>query len=365
MPGYAILKHIMESDLFASNSAGYVRLLLIIVSLFLVFGAQAARVPGLYEAVAPVVSQNPSSRNPALREILRAVVTKVTGRNDLPSYFYGNGPAAGHLVEQFGYESTEQGGERQLFLWARLNPEGVKRIITEQGLPIWPEERPAALIWLAVEDEAGPQVIAEGSDHEAVTALSKIAAQRGLPIIMPLMDLAESTYIDFNLIAGLEGQTLIRASEKYASQHILIGLLQGQDGFWQGHWQVVGTEQAAAVTMGSLGDVIAAGINPLVNRITQQFSGFAPGDGLQYMDITVDDIRGAADYGRSLNYLRSLSFINQVDVLRVDRHGMNFRLHTRADIASVLRVIGTDRVLYARDTVDGLVFGLNPRGELQ
>jgi len=352
--------------LSVSNSAGHFGLLLITVLLLLASNSiRAARVPGLYEATVPIASQSPSLHAPALREILRTVVTRITGRNHLPAYFHGDGLAAGPLVEQFGYESTEKGGERQLLLWARLNREGVKRMIREQGLPIWPEERPTTLVWLAIEDETGSQVIAEGSDHEAVTILREIAVRRGLPIIMPIMDLAESTYIDVNLIAGMEGQALIRASEKYASQYILIGLLQGQDGFWQGHWQVAGGGQAAAVTAGSLDDVIATGINPLVNRIAQQFSGFSSSDGLQYIDITVDDIRGAADYGRSLSYLRSLSLVSQVDVLRTGSRGMDFRLHTHADIASVLRVIGIDRFLYARDTVDGFVFGLNPRRELQ
>ncbi len=348
--------------MFASNSAGHFRLLLVLTLLLLVFNARAERVPGLYEAMVPVADQNPSLRNPALREVLRAVVTKVSGTSDLPIYFHDNGLMIGHLVEQFGYESTEKDGERQLFLWARLNPEGVKRIIRDQELPVWPEERPAALIWLAIEDEAGRQVIAEGSDHEVVTALSKIAAQRGLPIIMPLMDLAESASIDSTLIAGMEGQMLAGASEKYASQYVLIGYLLKQDGLWQGRWQLVGEEQPTIVTASSLDGVVSAGINPLASRIAQQFFGFALSDSPQYIEITVDDIHGAADYGRSLNYLRSLSLVSQVDVIRVDRHGINLRLHTRADIASVLRVIGIDRVLYARDTVDRLVFGLSPRG---
>ena len=347
--------------MFAPDSLRSFRFVLATVLLLPVLNAQAACVTGLYEAMVPVTDQNPSLRNMALREVLRAVVTGVSGRSDLPVYFYDNSLAVGHLVEQFGYESVEENGERRLFLWARLNPEGVQRIIRDQGLPVWPEERPATLIWLAVEDETGHRVIAEGSDHKVVTALGKIAEQRGLPIIMPLMDLSESVYIDFTLIANMEMGVLAGASERYASQYVLVGHLSSQDGLWQGRWQMAGEEQPTVVMpTDSLENALLVGVELLASGIAWQFSGFAPGDNPQYMEITIDDIQGAADYGRSLNYLRSLSLINQVDVVRIDQHGIHFRLHTRADIASVLRVIGIGRVLYARDTVDELIFGLNP-----
>ena len=347
-------------DLFVSSRIDY--LLLVIALLCLAFNARAARVPGLYEAMVPVASQSPSLRNQALREALRRVVIKVTGTMDLSAYFYSNSLATGSLVEQFGYESTKQGGERQLFLWAKLNPEGVQKIIREQGLPIWPEERPATLIWLAIEDKAGREIIAEGSGHEIVAVLKEAAAQRGMPIIMPLMDLTESASIDFIQVAGMGGQVLARASERYASQYVLVGYLLEQEGLWQGRWQSAGEQQPATVAIGSLEDVVSAGINPLANRIARQFSGFAPGDSPQYIEIIIDDIRDAADYGRSLAYLRSISLVNQADVTRMDPQGVSFRLHTHTDIASVLRVIDLDRVLYARDTVDRLVFGLNPQG---
>ena len=332
--------------------------------LLLVYPAHAVRMQNLYEAAVPVADQSPDTRKAALREILRSVVVKVTGQGVIPNSFFQPPPRMDNLVEQFGYESrsVENNNQRQLYLWSRLNPVRVKQLIRQAGLPIWPEERPATLVWLAVDDTADRQILAEGDEHIVLDSLQLAAEHRGLPIVLPLMDLEESSMVEYESIAAMQMDPLRIPSGKYASHHVLVGHIQRVDkGLWRARWKLMGEdEQVITTPVGPLADIVASGINPLASRIAGQFSSVTYIDSEQYIDLAIDDINGAADYARSLNYLESLSLVSQVDVVGVQDRKVNFRLHTKADLASVLQVIDLGRVLYARDTIDQLVFGLNP-----
>ena len=269
------------------------------------------------------------------------------------------------MVEQFGYETRETGStdRRQLYLWAKLSPVGVKGLVRQAQLPIWPEERPETLVWIAIEDAVGKQVLAEGGAHRAVKLLQQVAGERGLPFVLPLMDLQETSTVEFDTIAAMQTDALQQASTRYGSQYVLVGSVQQvEGGMWRGRWRLLDEAQQLTVTpAGPLADVIDAGINPLASRIAREFASFSYIDGEQYIELAVDDINGAEDYARSLKYLESLSLVTSVDVTGVDGPMVNFRLHTSADLASVMQVIDLGKVLYAREnSIDQLVFGLYP-----
>ena len=50
---------------------------------------------------------------------------------------------------------------------------GVKGLVRQAQLPIWPEERPETLVWIAIEDVVGKQVLAEGGAHRAAERLER------------------------------------------------------------------------------------------------------------------------------------------------------------------------------------------------
>lgn len=322
----------------------------------------AAQVDGLYEAQVPVSSQDANERSKGLRAALRKVIIKTSGQSSFFSSQDSVLSRASHLVEQFGYRSRQLDGKRQSYLWARFNPEGVRRAVHDAGLPVWPEERPSTLIWLAVEDNQERLILAGDSEHPVRDMLYEIANERGLPIVLPLMDLSEQSEIQFSDVASLAPEHLLEQSAKYDSQYMLIGHIQStEDGHWRGRWHVASDEQEVTLTpTGTLADILASGINPLTNRIASEFSSFAYVGSPQYLDIVIQDLNGANDYANSLKYLESLSLVSQVDVTHVEGRNVWFQVHTRADMAAFLQVIELGRVLYARDSTDQLVFGLTP-----
>lgn len=325
------------------------------------FATHAARIDNLYEAMVPVTSQDSQLRDNALRRVLQAVAIKVSGQNNLPAYFSAPELPVQHLVEQFGYESLEkQDGQRQLYFWARLNTLGVQHMLREHNLPVWPEERPATLIWLALQDKNGQQIIAERSSHAIIKLIQKLADERGLPVILPLMDLNENIAVNFTDITMMVSDHLSAISEKYASQYMLIGHVQQEsEALWRGHWLVTGSTPFTTPA-GTLEDVVTAAVNSLTNEIAQKFASFSHNDNPQYIEITADDIQSADDYAKTLNYLKSISLVNQVDVVSLNQARAYFRLHTRADIATLLQIIRIDRVLFPRDAIDELIYGINP-----
>ena len=321
--------------------------------------AHAVKVPDLYEAMVPIASQAEELRPAALAKILKAVAIKVSGQQVLPAYFTNLSGSLEHLLERFGYESIQDAGEQQLYFHAQLDPNGVKQLLREQGLPVWPQERPTTLLWLAFEDGQRPGFIVEDGQHDLTQMLKNMADNRGLPVVFPLLDLTERAAVNFMQVATLNSSSLQAVSEKYGAQYLLLGYIRQEvDDLWYGQWQ--GDQLPLIQLIGSLEEVIAAAIHPMTNRIAKQFASQTFGDAQQYFVIVIDDVQGAFAYAKTLHYLQSLSLVDQVEVIQIEAQKVSFRLHTRSDMAAILRIIEIDQVLYPRETIDELVYGLNP-----
>ena len=61
--------------------------------------------------------------------------------------------------------------------------------------------------------------------------------QRGLPVQLPLHDLADATALSVDQLWRLDGGALINASSRYEVEHILAGrLTRLSSGEWLGDW---------------------------------------------------------------------------------------------------------------------------------
>lgn len=316
------------------------------VLLCLVLGTQAAAAASLYEAEVPVAGSDAGSRTAALRQALTQVLVKVSGRRDV-----GNLPgiaAAGRLVQQYRYGVAPRTGGQTL--WARFDSDAVERLLQGAGVPVWSGERPDLLVWLAVQDGGRRSLLGSDSIGGVSTALRAQAERRGLPVLLPLLDLEDRSRIAAGDVWGGFQDRIIAASARYGTNVLLVGRLShDSEGGWTAHWTFYEKPNGRGWdTQGTLDAVLGAGIDGVADALSGRFS--APGaqaGGLvgTPLDLRVRGVHNLDDYARLTQYLRKLALVADLQVTAVAPNEVDLRLGVRGSPDALLQAIGMESML--------------------
>jgi len=134
------------------------RLFYALILLFLSFSSYAAEVNNLYQATAPVTTQQQKERDALAPELLKQILIKLVGNeNQLTKADIAPVLAnATQLVERYEYirnniEAADLTQPDQLSLRLSFDKNAVNAVIRQLGLPRWGKVRPDVLVWLATD----------------------------------------------------------------------------------------------------------------------------------------------------------------------------------------------------------------------
>lgn len=328
--------------------------------------AQAVELDGLYQAEVAVKDQSREGRFAVYSEALSQVVIKLTGDRTVPQLpqltdFMNN---AVRMVQQFAYrelpDDTLLEEEFRHLLVVNFDRAGVRQALVEAGVPIWARTRPEVLLWLAVEDRGSRYLLAANQSAEIQGHLEKAAHRRGLPMMLPLLDLEDQMSLSYADVWGDFQNDLLRASERYGAEAILVGrMYRTFDGRWQARWslythtdlkspvqrwQIEANDQPAA---------LATGIEGAADRIAQRYAQVYSIGGGDSVAVAVTAINSVEAYARATAYLESLDMVSGVQATTVFNEEVLFTLDIRGDLEGLVQAIALgntlDRVNYAVD----------------
>ena len=219
------------------------RLLLACLS-FVALPTFAAPVSDLYQVREAVSSQQPEERAAALSRALDTLVLRLTGKTDA-----AQSPALAALrndpqqiVSQFSYE-----GE---VLQVDFDPLSTERSLRQAGLALWGANRPSILLWWLSDASDGSRLLGDG--QEAAAPFMQAAQHRGLPLRLPLADLAEQLLAVPENLTSNQPAALSEASERYAADALLAVLAREANGQWQAEWRLwLGDEREQGTVKGA------------------------------------------------------------------------------------------------------------------
>lgn len=338
------------------------RCILLFAALFcaVVSVSRAAAVGGIHEAAVPVPDQSREAREAAFRTALQEVLVKVTGSRAAPAAptLAGLLDTPSRYLASYRYEQetavSEDGGaaEQRLLLHARFDSQAIARLVREAGLPLWGDERPITLVWLAVED--GRQRGLVGADDGAFTdaarkGLLATAAARGLPVVLPLLDAEDRTALAFADVWGGFEDRLLAASARYGADAVLAGSLHRAGGdSWAARWLLLegGQVHRWQAQPGVLDTALAAGVDVLADSYAARFALRPRGEGGDLsVDMAVTGIAGLPAYARVLDYLGKLTPVRGVQVLGVSGNTLKLALVLRGDVQQLEQAISLGRLL--------------------
>jgi len=330
------------------------RLFFVLISL-LVGQAFAADVSNLYQSQIPVSSQSEEERQKVAPEVLQQVILKVVGdRAILESVDISPLLAqTDQLIQQYQYHrintiSDDLTQPDRLEALLSFNKAKLNASLTEFGLPIWGSNRPEVLIWLAVDEGNQRHILsADDSQSSSIKALESAAYMRGLPILLPVMDLQDQSQVTYtDLWAGFS-ETVEEASQRYGSPVVLMVKVQvSSKGLHQVDWHArISGESEQWQSRGDELTAMQAGIDELTDRLARRFSQLEINQYENILSLQISDVQDYADYARIETYLTKLQNVSALQLSNLTEDTLTVNLTFNGDISVFDRTLAIDRVL--------------------
>lgn len=213
-------KHISQQGSWSRMTG--MRLLGFVFTVFLVSStvAYAAQRVVINEARVQVENQSQATQRAALKKALTQVFVKMSGNTsvlDNPGVRAAlTNPQALLRSYRFDYENG------MTYYIADFDQVKLTELLQREMLPLWGDRRPETIVWLAQETENRSRLILDESQPSDLReALERTAAERGIPLSLPLMDLTDNTTISTYDVWGRFVEPLRNASIRYGIDNII------------------------------------------------------------------------------------------------------------------------------------------------
>jgi hypothetical protein len=214
----------------------FIVLVVVLSHFFASLQVSAVEVKNLYNAKVIVNSQTTSERKRALQKAMEAVVLKVGGQKELLSNSIIKKGLKNYnrYVANFRYQRDAENTE----LLVTFDERKVNQLFEQANAPIWGRLRPQILLWLVEENGLHRSTISNAThssyssnfsdnissqvQYNLPESVEQFSALRGLPILMPLMDLTDVNNISTFDVWGRFAEQVQSASLRYNPESIII-----------------------------------------------------------------------------------------------------------------------------------------------
>ncbi len=204
------MKHLLIHTMF--------RNCLILLFFVLPLKVSAIEVENLYSARVAVASQSLSDRNQALKSALRAILVKVGGKEI-------QHPVINQAINNYNQYVTQYQYIRQdnkTLLNVSFDEAKINSLFKESDLALWGRLRPQVMVWLVEENGFDRKIISSTSQSLLPNTIKDFSQLRGLPLVMPIMDLTDLSALSLSDVWGRFSQPVAQASARYMAEAVVV-----------------------------------------------------------------------------------------------------------------------------------------------
>jgi hypothetical protein len=280
----------------------------------------------MYQATTAVSDRSEAAQTAAFQNAMRTVLIRVTGRRSAD-----DDPALSPLLSNARRYVQQYRAAPDSQLWVAFDGPAIERWLTQNGQPLWGQERPTTLVLLAVQTGAqSGSVIATEDSSELKAAIDAAAAARGLPLVWPSGGELQKYHLDFAGVNNGSPSAFADIGRRLGSDGILVGHASGAGANANIRWSHLFQDRSSEYS----------GTLEGVNRAADLYAGlFAASGSLVPVDIEVIGVSDLRDYAALENYLESLTFISHVSVESLTGDTVRFRLGFRGAGDSLQRAL--------------------------
>jgi len=300
----------------------------------------------LHVATVAVEDRDRPAREAAFRTALGQVLVKLSGDRQIlqdPRIEDLRGAAA-RYVQRFRYVDLDGGRSG---LEVRFDGAALERQLAERGLPVWGADRPGILVWAGI--LVNGQRVLLGSDEggEQTRILERVARERGVPLVFPVMDLEDQAAVEYADLAGGFQGPVMQASARYSTRFVLSAHVQPRGDRWVGRWRLYGQDfqEDIPVEADTLDAALDQGLQRTVDALGRRLAiaGLLSSD--DHVLVAVDGVDSLERFQAVRRYLAELSVVSEVRPYRLEAEQAVFVTRLRGSTRDLERGVRLGRVL--------------------
>ena len=351
----------MKIRINGTKNLVFTAIILSIMAILPVSSINADIVRHLYEAEVPVEGQGREERNLVTRDALKEILVRISGRTDAGALAEDAAlvPRPTLFIQQFRYrkfksdevipEALEGAKPYTQKLWLRFTEKAIAKLLRAQGYPVWGKTRPSTLVWLVMDDQKQRILIGNSTPHISRTYVEQEAARKGLPLRLPLLDLADQSKVQVTDVWGNFEDAILTASARYQTEAILVGRTYLSFAkTWNTRWSLYlgGQRQDWEVSNSdSLNAAVSEGLSKTGETLSIRFTQVDTSQESDEVLLQVKNITNLKSYNKAIKYLKALNVVTELEAHQVNTDNVIFRIKSRNGRLGISQAIALGHVL--------------------
>lgn len=332
---------------------------LIVILMLICSVANPSVAPNLNVASVPVSNMSVEIRQKALPPALGQVLVKMSGNpaiTTIPMIQNAMDDADG-LIKSYSYSrEILDNGNAQLMLHVTFDRKALKKLLRRAGQAYWQKERPLTLLWFQIQNTNDQEMLSNTNDPSLSHDILNTAKARGIPVVLPAMDLQDHDFVKTDANGGVDPSLLQQAAARYGATAILVGVVNQGDQQWRGTWTFYLNDapfhwQGEADSLSSL---CQQAVNEMANLMANQLAVVNDKDLQTNVTVRVDNVAGLEDYAKVLLTLRHLSQVAGVSVIDMDASDLILNVKTIGGAQALSDALSKQTHFVSTETPDNL-----------
>ncbi len=289
----------------------------VVCALWNLFPLNAESIEWLYDVEVRVASRTQASANDALYKAMRICLARVTGRVEVAESSVVRialqDPAS--YVEQYRFASiADSYGDEKDILVAQFDKELIQSLAKEARLPIWPAHRPTILLWMSLRGRAQSEIAR--ADTQLGDLALQCARDRGLKLVLPLMDLADRALVNTSSVDGKFWLDVEQASKRYAIDMVVAGSVK-KNVFGEARLRITtwidGSATTKVLEVGDESNAIQRSVDYIADLLADRYA--LSRDVQNVLRMKVYEIGTISAYAGLLRYMDEQEYIDSMNVV--------------------------------------------------
>ena len=303
---------------------------IVFVVIFCSLPSFATEVNDLYRAKADLLSQSKTDKDNAISAAMEKVLIKIAGNKEFLSDPVIQKELQHHSRYMTRFNFSREDGVNKLV--ATFDENKIKKIFMDNNIPLWGSLRPLVLVWIVNNDGSFKTIVAENENSALHDVVFAAAEEKGLPIVLPLMDLTDAQNIQASDLWGRFMSPIKNASERYAPEKIAIIRMTQQTNVLQSKqvdWYMFDTNNNNIETGSNIqGENETELLQQAITDITENIaSTYALSTDINHeMLIEVDGINSLTTFVDVTRFLDKLSAVTDVQLVKAKGSVRTFKL---------------------------------------
>lgn len=274
----------------------------------------------LYQAEVPVASRSVQDRQAALKKALAKIFIKINGSESILQHpqIRSSLNKAPRWASRFQYFKPDSEQSESEWIQVTFSAEPLKKLFRQNSLGWWPSQRNDLMLWIMEQNNGTVQFISD--NYPAVlNQINQLASDRGIPVVLPLMDLDDRLALPLRELWGGFFDSLTQANARYGLDDWVIARINQDRNPVQIRWTAsINQKLYSWQSQGKDGQqLLTQGLQLLAEKISSTQKVALVGQQDEMLMIQVEAVQDFASLQAVETYLLSLPWCDEAEIIQI------------------------------------------------